>query len=63
MDEASVHPETRSGDPFYAASRTRDEGTPHGCYEGWVYLGYEEDGEEHVEAVPCRKCRAAEDRS
>ncbi len=31
--------------------------TPHGCYAGWVFLGYEdEDGQEHHEAVPCRRC-------
>jgi hypothetical protein len=38
--------------------------TPHGCYEGIVYLGrlvVEEDGEEVevIEAVPCRRCHAA----
>jgi hypothetical protein len=30
------------------------------CYEGWVFLGYEgvdEDGEEEIERVPCRRCR------
>ena len=31
--------------------------TPHGCYAGWVFLGYEdEDGQERDEAVPCRRC-------
>jgi hypothetical protein len=40
--------------------------TPHGCYEGWGYLGFEgtdESGEpvEVIERVPCRRCRAAED--
>jgi hypothetical protein len=35
--------------------------TPHGCYEGWVYLGFEcedESGEpvEEIEQVPCRRC-------
>ena len=31
--------------------------TPHGCYAGWVFLGYEdEDGQEHHEAVPCLRC-------
>jgi hypothetical protein len=35
---------------------TPDE-TPHGCYRCWVFLGYEdEDGHEHHEAVPCRRC-------
>jgi hypothetical protein len=36
---------------------------PHGCYEGWVYLGFEgedENGEpeEVIERMPCRRCRA-----
>jgi hypothetical protein len=34
--------------------------TPHGCYEGVVYLGHlvEQDGEEVevIEAVACRRC-------
>jgi hypothetical protein len=30
---------------------------PHGCYAGWVFLGFEgEDGEEVIEAVRCRRC-------
>jgi hypothetical protein len=38
------------------------EETPHACYDGWVFLGFEaedEDGEpvELVESVPCRRCR------
>ena len=38
------------------------EETPHFCYEGWVFLGYEgvdEDGElveVGTERVPCRRC-------
>jgi hypothetical protein len=41
-----------------------DDETPHGCYEGWVYVGFEgknEDGEpvEVIERVPCRRCNAA----
>jgi hypothetical protein len=37
---------------------------PHGCYEGWVYLGFEgedESGEstEEIERVPCRRCHTA----
>jgi hypothetical protein len=38
--------------------------TPHACYDGWVFLGYEgvdEDGElveVDTERVPCRRCRA-----
>jgi hypothetical protein len=36
--------------------------TPHFCYDGWVFLGYEgvdEDGElveVGTELVPCRRC-------
>jgi hypothetical protein len=41
---------------------------PHGCYEGFVYIGHiveDESGEpqEVIERVPCRRCAAAEDRS
>jgi len=37
--------------------------TPHACYEGWVYLGFEGEDEngdhvEEIERVPCRRCRA-----
>ena len=40
-----------------------DHETPHGCIDGWVYLGFEGEDEngEHVEAierVPCRRCKA-----
>jgi hypothetical protein len=36
--------------------------TPHGCYDGWVYLGFEGEGEngehvEEIERVPCRRCQ------
>jgi hypothetical protein len=36
--------------------------TPHACYDGWVFLGFEAEDEsgEHVEVierVPCRRCR------
>jgi hypothetical protein len=42
---------------------THDE-TPPGCYDGWVYMGFEgedESGEyvELVERVLCRRCNAA----
>ena len=67
MDEikssASAHittdPTTRAGDPFaYAGGET-----PHGCIDGFVYLGFEgedENGEhvEEIERVPCKRCRA-----
>jgi hypothetical protein len=40
------------------------EERPHGCYEGWVYLGFEgedESGEpvEVIERVPYRRFTAA----
>jgi hypothetical protein len=52
----TTDPATRAGDPFaYAGER------PRGCYEGWVYLGFEgedQDGEhvEEIERAPCRRC-------
>jgi hypothetical protein len=39
--------------------------TPHGCYEGFVYLGHMQYEDEHgqeaevIERVPCRRCNAA----
>jgi hypothetical protein len=39
---------------------TPTDETPHGCYEGIVFLGrlVEEDGEEVevIEVIPCRRC-------
>jgi hypothetical protein len=40
-----------------------DDETPHGCYEGWVYLGHIVEGEsgepeEVIERVRCRRCNA-----
>ena len=36
--------------------------TPHGCAlcmsSGFVFFGVEEDGEEEIERVPCRRCHA-----
>ena len=45
---------------------TPTDETPHGCHDGWVYLGFEgedENGEyvEDIERVPCRRCNASED--
>jgi hypothetical protein len=39
------------------------EESPHGCYDCWVYMGFEGEDEsgEHVEVierVPCRRCHA-----
>jgi hypothetical protein len=35
--------------------------TPHGCYGGWVYIGFEGEDEygepiEEIERAPCRRC-------
>ena len=56
----------RAGDPFaYAGSRQDQDEYPHGCIDGWVYLGFEgedENGEhaEEIERVPCRRCHVCE---
>jgi hypothetical protein len=39
------------------------EETPHGCYDGCIYMGFEGEDEngEHVELlerVPCRRCHS-----
>jgi hypothetical protein len=46
--------------PAHVPALTPEE-TPHGCYDGWVYMGFESEDEngEHVEVVervPCRRC-------
>jgi hypothetical protein len=49
----TTDPNTRAGDPLaYAGER---DGCP-ACYQGVVYIGIEEAGEETYEAVPCRRC-------
>jgi hypothetical protein len=55
VDEHTIAP---AGDPFYAASRRDDQGErPCYCYgSGVVVLQLEEDGQEHDEVVPCRRC-------
>jgi hypothetical protein len=52
----TTNPATRAGDPFaYAGDNLR------GCAlcmdSGFVFFGVEEDGEEEIERVPCRRCR------
>jgi hypothetical protein len=37
VDEIRISPQ---GDSFYAASVATDHETPHGCYEGFVYIGH-----------------------
>jgi hypothetical protein len=41
----------------YGEERGQDH--PHACWDGYVYLGYtDEDGEEQIEKLPCRRCAA-----
>ena len=59
MDEVRISP---AGDGFYAAAEHRPDESPHGCYDGWHYMGFEgedENGEhvEEIERLPCRRCR------
>jgi len=67
VEEIRISP---AGDGFYAAakhppSEAGDE-TPRGCAlcmsSGFVFFGVEEDGEETVEAVACRRCHSKERR-
>jgi hypothetical protein len=42
------------------------EETPHACWNGWVYLGFEGedlDGEhiEEIERMPCHRCQHGDD--
>ena len=63
VDIKRIHP---AGDPFTSAPRhedlrgpDHDRDEPHGCfacYQGTVFLSYEEDGHEWTEPVPCRRC-------
>ena len=58
VDKDTISP---AGDPFYAEAQRDDH--PHGCIDGWVYLGFEGedlDGEPalEIERVPCRRCNA-----
>ena len=64
MDDFTVHPETRSGDPFavFGVVEAKLDECPHGCIDGVVCIGHMvEDsatGEEVevVDEMPCRKC-------
>jgi hypothetical protein len=41
----------------YGEVRGGDQDHPHACWDGYVYLGYtDEDGEEQIEKLPCRRC-------
>jgi hypothetical protein len=62
-DSSPFRPEVAAGDPFIAAGSRRpdlDHESPHGCWDGFLYLGWEdpETGEEALERIPCRRCSA-----
>jgi hypothetical protein len=58
----SVNLDVRCGDPFVASGRHTGEADerPCGCWEGFHYIGHENDGpegpEEHYFRVACRRC-------
>lgn len=56
MTDLSVDRATRAGDPFAHAGTPPPDEAPHGCYEGVVFLTYEEDGHEWTEPTPCKRC-------
>jgi hypothetical protein len=54
----TTDPDTRAGDPFaYAGERLGCSL----CFGGYLTITVEEDGQEHDEAVPCRRCQAADE--
>ena len=58
MDTTRIHDHDDTLDAHHSGLERLD--APHGCYEGFVFIGYmvEENGEvvEIFEAVPCRRC-------
>ena len=46
---------------LYAVLAVRAKRAACHCYGGWHYIGVEEDGEEHDEAVRCRRCNASDE--
>ena len=59
--QADAHEDVEA--PYAALERLE---TPHGCIDGFVYLGFEgedEDGEhvEVIDRVPCRRCQLRSD--
>ncbi len=63
MDTTRIHDHDDTIDAHYAGLERLEapHGTPHGCYDGLVFIGYlveDEDGEEveSFEAIVCRRC-------
>jgi hypothetical protein len=67
VDNFSVNPETRAGDPFFAFGvvEAKLDECPHGCIDGVVFLGHLVDGAETgeevevIDRVECKRCRKA----
>jgi hypothetical protein len=54
----SLSAEKSSAHPAHPSTEEQDH--PHACLDGYVYLGYtDEDGEEQIEKLPCRRCAVA----
>ena len=64
MDDRSVNPAVRAGDPFALFGVVEADECPHGCIDGVVYIGHMvedlETGDEIevIDRVPCRRCNA-----
>ena len=59
MGTTSIDP-TVHDDAIEAHYASLERGIPCSCFGGYHYIGYEEDGEEHVEVVPCKRCKQAD---
>jgi SWIM zinc finger len=44
-----------AGDGFHAAGRSQRRGCSL-CFGGYITMTYEEDGQEVIETVPCKRC-------
>ena len=53
----SGQPSTDHDDTIEAHYASLERGIPCYCYGGYVTITVEEDGQEHDEAVPCRRCK------
>jgi hypothetical protein len=53
----SGYPSTDHDDTIEAHYASLERGIPCYCFGGYVAITVEEDGQEHEEAVPCRRCK------
>jgi hypothetical protein len=43
-------------------SEVQEQEHPHACWSGQVFIGHiDEDGEEVIEAIRCKRCQAEEE--